>query len=243
MTDLIDTTEMYLRTILDLEEEGIVPLRARISERLGQSGPTVSQTVARMQRDGLVLVSDDRHLELTDLGRERAVSVMRKHRLAERLLADVIGLDWELVHDEACRWEHVMSEHVERRLVTMLENPTESPYGNPIPGMAALGGAPSPAFLDGVVSLAVSLSDGPKRARVRRLGEPLQFDVELLGHLRRAGVLPGARGTFHRIDSSPDKRTDPHGGAVRIAIVDHQAIDLDAESASHIFIDELGPAA
>ena len=85
VNDLIDTTEMYLRTIFELEEEGIVPLRARIAERLNQSGPTVSQTVARMQRDGLLVVSDDRHLELTDLGRDRAIAVMRKHRLAERL--------------------------------------------------------------------------------------------------------------------------------------------------------------
>ena len=85
MTDLVDTTEMYLRTILDLEEEAIVPLRARISERLGHSGPTVSQTIARMERDGLVRVEGDRHLELTPTGRTRALHVMRKHRLAERL--------------------------------------------------------------------------------------------------------------------------------------------------------------
>src|SRR5690606_2837403 len=85
MTDLVDTTEMYLRTILDLEEEGIVPLRARISERLGHSGPTVSQTIGRMERDGLVVVEGDRHLVLTVEGRRRALHVMRKHRLAERL--------------------------------------------------------------------------------------------------------------------------------------------------------------
>lgn len=137
--DLVDTTEMYLRTIYDLEEEGVVPLRARIAERLEQSGPTVSQTVARMERDGLLLVAGDRHLELTEKGRELAVSVMRKHRLAERLLVDVIGLKWEEVHAEACRWEHVMSEEVERRLVEVLNNPTTSPYGNPIPGLALLG--------------------------------------------------------------------------------------------------------
>ncbi|MGH3783998.1 MAG: metal-dependent transcriptional regulator, partial [Pseudonocardiaceae bacterium] len=95
MNDLIDTTEMYLRTIFELEEEGVVPLRARIAERLGQSGPTVSQTVARMERDGLLTVADDRHLELTAEGRSRATSVMRKHRLAELLLVDVIGLEWE----------------------------------------------------------------------------------------------------------------------------------------------------
>ena len=139
MSDLIDTTEMYLRTIYELEEEGIVPLRARIAERLHQSGPTVSQTVARMERDGLLTVEGDRHLELSPLGRSLAMRVMRKHRLAERLLIDVIGLSWEDAHEEACRWEHVMSEAVERRLIELLDHPTESPYGTPIPGLEELG--------------------------------------------------------------------------------------------------------
>src|SRR5215475_12923571 len=104
--DLVDTTEMYLRTILELEEEGVTPLRARIAERLHQSGPTVTQTVNRMERDGLLTVEDDRHLQLTDLGRQTAVAVMRKHRLAEVLLVKLIGMPYEEAHDEACRWEH-----------------------------------------------------------------------------------------------------------------------------------------
>src|SRR5690554_1658114 len=144
---------MYLRTIYELSEEGIVPLRARIAERLGHSGPTVSQTVARMERDGLVVVAGDRHLELTPDGLAKATRVMRKHRLAERLLTDVIGLDWAYVHDEACRWEHVMSEQVERRLVELLGHPTESPYGNPIPGLDQLGDVPAADFERGVVGL------------------------------------------------------------------------------------------
>ncbi len=118
---LIDTTEMYLRTIFELEEEGIVPLRARIAERLGQSGPTVSQTVARMERDRLLRLEDGRQLVLTEAGRMLATQVMRKHRLAECLLVDVIGLPWEEVHVEACRWEHVISEQVERKLAVVLE--------------------------------------------------------------------------------------------------------------------------
>src|SRR5690606_14899830 len=101
---------MYLKTVFELQEEGIMPLRARIAERLGHSGPTVSQTVARMERDGLLVVAPDRHLQLTEKGRTLATRVMRKHRLAERLLVDVIGLEWEYVHEEACRWEHVISE-------------------------------------------------------------------------------------------------------------------------------------
>ncbi|MFP5283399.1 MAG: metal-dependent transcriptional regulator, partial [Actinomycetes bacterium] len=180
MSDLIDTTEMYLRTIFELEEEGIVPLRARIAERLHQSGPTVSQTVARMERDGLVHVLGDRHLELTEEGHTRATRVMRKHRLAERLLIDVIGLDWEKVHDEACRWEHVISEDVERRLVKLLEEPTESPYGNPIPGLAELGVASAPdPFRNGNEALRDVLGPGSGSTQVviERMSEELQKDV------------------------------------------------------------------
>src|SRR5437899_834546 len=132
---LIDTTEMYLRTILELEEEGVIPLRARIAERLHQSGPTVSQTVNRMERDRLLTVEGDRHLLLTATGRHYAITVMRKHRLAELLLVNVIGLPYEAAHEEACRWEHVMSEAVEAKVYELLGRPTRSPYGNPIPGL------------------------------------------------------------------------------------------------------------
>ena len=228
MTDLIDTTEMYLRTILDLEEENIVPLRARISERLGHSGPTVSQTVARMERDGLVIVSGDRHLELTTAGRSKAVHVMRKHRLAERLLADVIGLDWEFVHDEACRWEHVMSEQVERRLIEILGQPRESPYGNPIPGLEELGLPPSDAFMSGVQNLVVALdaAGGAVSGVIRRLGEPVQFDPELLSQFKQAGIVPGAQASF---------RTE---GAYVVVEVDgfDGGLELPAEVAGHLFI-------
>src|ERR1044072_3814332 len=137
VSDLIDTTEMYLRTIYELVEEGIVPLRARIAERLHQSGPTVSQTVARMERDGLLTVQRDRHLELTDEGTVPPARGGAQPRRGERLAHGVIGLDREPVHAEACRWEHVMSETVERRLVELLDHPTESPHGNPIPGLPA----------------------------------------------------------------------------------------------------------
>ncbi|ROR89979.1 metal-dependent transcriptional regulator [Nocardioides aurantiacus] len=193
MSDLIDTTEMYLRTIYELDEEGIVPLRARIAERLHQSGPTVSQTVARMERDGLLTVEGDRHLQLTEEGRSLATRVMRKHRLAERLLTDVIGLDWELVHEEACRWEHVMSETVERRLLELLDHPTESPYGNPIPGLAELGETPAgEQFRDGVESLTDVAGTESLRVRVRRISEEMQKDESLMTALRRVGALPGA---------------------------------------------------
>src|SRR4029078_3784806 len=114
-------------------------LRARIAERLHQSGPTVSQTVNRMERDGLVTVEGARNLQFTDLGGPTAVAVMRKHRLAELLLVNVIGLPYEEAHEEACRWEHVMSEAVEQKVYELLAQPTRSPYGNPIPGLDEFG--------------------------------------------------------------------------------------------------------
>lgn len=227
MSDLVDTTEMYLRTILDLEEEGIVALRARISERLGHSGPTVSQTIARMERDGLVSVEGDRHLELTVEGRRKATAVMRKHRLAERLLADVIGLEWSLVHDEACRWEHVMSEQVERRLMTLLGEPTESPYGNPIPGLEEIGGRESEPFLDGVIGLTHAVAAGTRYCTIRRLAEPVQFDPDLLHQLFEAGVMPGAEATIRSLDH----------GYVGIEIAGRaEGIDVPAEVAQHIYV-------
>ncbi|WP_030103915.1 metal-dependent transcriptional regulator [Actinoalloteichus caeruleus] len=192
MNDLIDTTEMYLRTIYELGEEGVVPLRARIAERLGQSGPTVSQTVARMERDGLLVVADDRHLELTETGRERAIAVMRKHRLAERLLVDVIGLEWEHVHSEACRWEHVMSEAVERKLVALLDHPTTSPYGNPIPGLDKLGvGDAAPPADSDLRRLDEVARQGGGLVRVSRIAEHVQLDPVLMADLKAAGVMPG----------------------------------------------------
>lgn len=227
VSQLIDTTEMYLRTIYELEEEGIVPLRARIAERLHQSGPTVSQTVARMERDGLLTVEGDRHLELSPEGRSLATRVMRKHRLAERLLTDVIGLDISLVHEEACRWEHVISEEVEKRLIELLEHPHESPYGNPIPGLDELGDpAVAEVFLDGVVSLTKALkgSDEPKRLVVRRMAEELQKDTQVLSVLRRVGVLPGNEVQAH---IGPEGVVVARGG---------ESAELDPDAAQHIFV-------
>lgn len=192
MRDLVDTTEMYLRTIYELEEEGITPLRARIAERLEQSGPTVSQTVARMERDGLVKVASDRSLHMTDEGRTLAIAVMRKHRLAERLLTDVIGLDIDKVHAEACRWEHVMSEEVERRLVQVLDDIHHSPFGNPIPGLDEILAEQDGGKTDPIGVRAVDLpEDQDVQAKVLQVNEILQVDEDLFQELANAGIRPG----------------------------------------------------
>jgi DtxR family Mn-dependent transcriptional regulator len=219
---------MYLRTIYELVEEGIVPLRARIAERLHQSGPTVSQTVARMERDGLLTVEGDRHLQLTDDGHRLATRVMRKHRLAERLLTDVIGLDWELVHEEACRWEHVMSETVEKRLLELLGHPTESPYGNPIPGLAELGSdTPGEGFMDGVESLAKVATGEKGMVLVRRISEEMQKDETLMSALRRVGALP---------DRSISVVATTEGVLVGAG---GESAEIVPEAAEHIFVRKL----
>ena len=226
-SDLIDTTEMYLRTVYELEEEGVTPLRARIAERLGQSGPTVSQTVARMERDGLVNVAGDRHLELTAEGRRHAIAVMRKHRLAERLLADVIGLDWSLVHVEACRWEHVMSDAVERRILALLDKPLVCPHGNPIPGLDDLG-LPFATGDDDAAPL-VTMREAVRGdvdvvVQIARISEQIQPDEELMRELRRAGVLPGERVTL-----------TVHGKSVGITHGD-ETLDVGPRVSEHIFV-------
>jgi DtxR family transcriptional regulator, Mn-dependent transcriptional regulator len=231
---LIDTTEMYLRTVFELEEEGIVPLRARIAERLSQSGPTVSQTVARMARDGLLTVEGDRQLALTQTGRALAMRVMRKHRLAECLLVDVIGLAWEDVHIEACRWEHVISDSVEQRLVELLEYPVHCPHGNIIPGLAELG-VPDDASQRAVdaqdeagVALTKIALRGGELVVVRRISEQIQSDAALMLRLKKIGIQPGREVTL----AVSDEGIRVTGGER----VGGPGEELPQEVAAHVFV-------
>ncbi len=234
MHGLIDTTEMYLRTIFELEEEGIVPLRARIAERLTQSGPTVSQTVARMERAGLLTVEGDRQLMLTGAGRTLAMRVMRKHRLAECLLVDVIGLPWEEVHVEACRWEHVISENVERRLVELLSYPVSCPHGNLIPGLDELG-IPDDARERALAALEehdeamTAVADGlAAPVTVRRISEQVQSDPVLMLKLKRIGIQPGREVTLASSDDGVRVTSDDRVGSV--------TAELPRLVAAHVFV-------
>jgi DtxR family Mn-dependent transcriptional regulator len=236
---------MYLRTVFELEEEGVVPLRARIAERLAQSGPTVSQTVARMERDGLLHVAGDRQLALTDAGRELATRVMRKHRLAECLLVGVIQMPWEEVHIEACRWEHVISESVERRVYELLGHPDRCPHGNPIPGLAELVASAEAESLAELVAPLVELiapdetmadvirgadlSGEGVRATVTRITEQLQSDLILMLKLKRAGIQPGREVLLGAFEGGVRVCGEDGTGSVASA-------DLTAEVASHVFV-------
>jgi DtxR family Mn-dependent transcriptional regulator len=178
-----DTTEEYLEAILEIEEEGTIPIRARLVERLGLSAPAVSETVNRLVDHGYAELLDDRSLRLTDKGREVATSIVRRHRLAERLLVDVIGLEWEKVHKEADRWEHAISADVEEKLVQLLGDPATCPHGNPIPGSAHK--------VEGPASMPLTqLQPGP--VIVRRISEKVEIDDEAIAFLAGAELIPGS---------------------------------------------------
>ncbi|HLI24965.1 MAG TPA: metal-dependent transcriptional regulator [Acidimicrobiales bacterium] len=176
--------EEYLEAIHELGEEGARVIQARLAERLGHSAPAVSEMIRRLRDEGFV-ESEGRSLGLTDAGRRRAESVVRKHRLAERLLTDVIGLPWHLSHLEACRWEHVISDEVEARLVELLGHPTTCPHGNPIPGAGGGG--------QDLVALAAA-RDGD-HVRLERVTEQVEIDQASMRYLADHGFVPGREAT------------------------------------------------
>jgi DtxR family Mn-dependent transcriptional regulator len=190
MGDFHPAVEEYLETIYELEEAGIVPMRARIVERLGVSAPSVSETVKRLEREGyLTLEPSSKAMVLTESGRKYATDMVRRHRLAERLLVDVLHVPWHQVHEEACRLEHAISDNLERHLVALLGDPGTCPHGNPIPGSA------NAAPIGGTVALA----DAPEgvAAEVRRIDEQLEADPAGLLLLEESDLMPGSAVTVN----------------------------------------------
>jgi DtxR family Mn-dependent transcriptional regulator len=188
-----DATEEYLEAILEIEEEGVIPIRARLVERLGLSAPAVSETVNRLVDHGYAELHNDRSVHLTDKGREVAVSIVRRHRLAERLLVDVIGLEWEKVHREADRWEHAISADVEEKLVALLGDPATCPHGNPIPG--------SGHKVDAQPSTPLTQAE-PGRVVVRRISEKVEIDGGALEFLAGAALTPGSNARI--VETGPE---------------------------------------
>jgi DtxR family Mn-dependent transcriptional regulator len=192
--------EEYLKVVFELEEEDVAVIRARLAERLGHSGPTVGEVVRRLVADGH-LEERDRELRLTAQGRQRAEAVVRKHRLAERLLVDVVGLDWAKAHQEAERWEHVISDDAEERIVVLLGHPATCPHGNPIPGSGTARAPERP----------LSSSQPGEQVRLSRLTETVEVDFDTLVYLDSYGFRPGCTALVK--DRSPD-------GALTLALGD-----------------------
>ena len=200
--------EEYLETIQSLTEEGTPVIQARIAQRLGRSAPSVSEMLDRLAADGYIERSG-RTIGLTAPGRALADSVIRKHRLAERLLVDVIGLPWHKAHLEAGRWEHVISDEVEDRLVELLGHPSTCPHGNPIPG-ARRAGAPAPPQ----VSLA-DVAPG-ETVMLARITEEVELDMASLEYLDEHGLIPGR--SAHVRERAPDGTLTLDVGGTTVAL-------------------------
>jgi DtxR family Mn-dependent transcriptional regulator len=182
--------EEYCECIFELREDDVAVIQARIAERLQVSRPAVSEMIKRLEAEGLI--TNDGSIRLTVAGQSLAQRVVRRHRIAERFLTDLLGLSWADAHHEAGKWEHVMSDAVEQAMDRVLGNPTTCPHGNPIPGSSY--DAPS------MVPLA-EITVGSSFT-VSRIPEELEFTPGLLDFLEEASILPGHSGTITA--SSPD---------------------------------------
>ena len=177
------TVEDYLQVMHYMTRDGLPIIGARLAERIGVAPPTVTATLQRMTKAGLIRMDGHKVVHLTDEGREQAESIVRRHALAERLLTDILGLGWSESHEEAHMVEHVISPKVERRLMLVLGNPTRCPHGNPIPGT---GSRPSPR------ALSLSEARAGQHVVVERIVEEAEDDLALMAYLERSGIVPRA---------------------------------------------------
>jgi DtxR family transcriptional regulator, Mn-dependent transcriptional regulator len=208
----------YLEALYELREEGFPPVQVEIARWMGVSRPSVSEHVKRLVADGLV-AQDGRELAFTPQGHEVAVSLVRRHRLAEHLLIDIIGLPWHRAHEEAERWERVISEEVEARLVEILGDPGACPHGNPIPGSA------HEADVSGLVAL-TDVAPGTSVV-LRRLTEDLELELDVMRFLEDAGLMPGAQ---VRVDAvAPD-------GTMQLSVRDRSAA-LGPDLADNLWVE------
>jgi len=174
--------EDYLVAIYVLEREGLSVISARVAEHVGVSPVTMHEMVRRLMQSGYMTIDRKKQLRLTPEGQQAAESVYRRHTLAERLMTDVLGLDWAQAHREAHRFEHVISPAIEERLIELLNHPQTCPHGNPIPGMRVP-----------LVEESVPLSTIPEGSMVEmaRISEAAERDSQLLCYLDTHGVKPG----------------------------------------------------
>ncbi|HEU5439225.1 MAG TPA: metal-dependent transcriptional regulator [Ktedonobacterales bacterium] len=179
----------YLETIYNLAMEGEVVIGARLAERFDVAPPTVTETLKRLVRDGFVEMDDRRHVTLTPQGIEEAERILRRHRLTERLLVDLLGMPWHAVHEEALRLEHQISGAVEQRVVAALGQPTTCPHGNPIPGAVPN----ARAYLAEKRAFRLDAADFGREVELLLVSEVVEDEEELIRYLHERGITPGTR--------------------------------------------------
>ncbi|MFM8825772.1 MAG: metal-dependent transcriptional regulator [Actinomycetota bacterium] len=197
--------EEYCECIFELREDDVDVIQARIAERLRVSRPSVSEMIRRMADEGLVAIEGNR-ISLTQRGEGLATQVVRRHRLAERFLTDILGLSWALAHREAGRWEHVMSDEVEEAMGRVLGNPTTCPHGNPIPGSDYE--APEAVRLN-------KIGEG-STFTVTRIPEELEFTPGMLDYLEKWRLVPGYSGTVTGISRDGSMTVNVEGNDVEV---------------------------
>jgi DtxR family transcriptional regulator, iron-dependent repressor len=200
--------EEYLQVIEQLSDDGVTVIQARVAERLNKTAPSVSEMIERLVDEGYV-TRHGRELRLTTNGHDIAQSVIRKHRLAERLLADVIGLPWHLIHEEAGRWEHVMSDEVEKRIVALLGDPGTCPHGNPIPGSVN-------EVTDRNDQRPMAHGDEGDVFRFARLTEEAETDLESLSEFNEVGFLPNATASIRAKNADGTIDLDVNGASLNV---------------------------
>lgn len=208
LRDLNPASKEYLEAIFELGEEGQKILQARIGERLGLAPATVSEGIKRMISEGYVTIEDGRELALTDEGRRFAEALVRRHRLAERMIVDILGIPWHLCHEQAEDWEKVMTPEVEEAILAKLEGEATCPHGNPIPG------APSSikwSDLKPVASMTVG-----ETARLTRLLEDVELDGDVLKYLEEHSLMPGRDLTL--VEVAPDETRTLEVEGQRVAL-------------------------
>jgi DtxR family transcriptional regulator, Mn-dependent transcriptional regulator len=183
------TVEEYLETIYNMSAENEVVIGARLAEKFRVSPPTVTEMLKRLVRDGYVEMDNKRQVTLTEAGNQAAEAVLRRHRLTERFLADMLGMQWHQVHEEAGRLEHFISGAVEERVIASLNYPTTCPHGNPIPGSVPN----ARAYLKDQGAVRLSTIAPGEKASILLISEVVEDEEALILYLHEKGLTPGTQ--------------------------------------------------
>jgi DtxR family Mn-dependent transcriptional regulator len=206
------TVEEYLETIYNISMEGEPVIGARLAEKFRVAAPTVTETLKRMTRDGFIEMDSKRQISLTPLGVERAEAVLRRHRLTERFLVDMLGMQWHQVHEEACRLEHYISGAVEARVLASLQQPTTCPHGNPIPGAVPN----ARTYLSDIGARRLLYTPPGETQRIVCVSEVVEDEEELISYLHDRGLTPGT--SVMLAEAPPTPATAEDGGAVTLLV-------------------------
>lgn len=228
------TVEEYLEMIYNMSMEGEVVIGARLAGRFHVSAPTVTEMLKRLVRDGYVEMNAKRHVTLTEAGNEAAEAVLRRHRLTERFLVDMLGMQWHEVHEEACRLEHFISGAVESRVIANLNNPMTCPHGNPIPGSVPN----ARTYLKDNHAVRLSAVTNGAQVKILCVSEVVEDEEALIMYMHEKGLTPGTNLVMliqSDDTSSAESETQEPAEKVRL-LVDERVVIISADAAAKLWV-------